>query len=178
MPDPAWNATERVYPEALLHEAFAAQVARDPAAPAVRFRDETLTYAQLDARDGLARPRLVGMGADRSLVAVCMERSIEMVVALHAILRVGGAYVPIDPEYPDERIAFMLDDIDDAHPADAAARSPTASRDAAATRRRRSTCPLDAGRRARRVDLPRRVARRPRLRHLHVRLDRAGPRGP
>ena len=48
-----------------------------------------------------------------TLVAVCMERSIEMVVALHAILRAGGAYVPLDPEYPDDRVAFMLDDLDD-----------------------------------------------------------------
>jgi amino acid adenylation domain-containing protein len=113
MPDPAWNATERDYPAALLHEAFSAQVARDPGAPAVRFRDETLSYAELDARIAQLAARILAMGAHRSLVAVCMERSIEMVVALHAIVRAGCAYVPIDPEYPDDRIGFMLEDLDD-----------------------------------------------------------------
>ena len=114
MPDPAWNATERDYPSVLLHEAFRAQVAGTPSAPAVRFRDEALTYEQLDQRvDDLAH-RLVALGVSPgSLVAVCMERSVEMVVALHAILRSGGAYVPIDPEYPAERVAFMLEELDE-----------------------------------------------------------------
>jgi amino acid adenylation domain-containing protein len=111
MPPAAWNATERTYPSLLLHEAFAAQAARIPDAPALRFRHETLTYGQLDARvERLARHlRAVGV-APGTLVAVCMERAFEMVVALHAILRAGAAYVPIDPEYPVERIAFMLAD--------------------------------------------------------------------
>ncbi len=114
MPDAAWNQTERVYPEALLHEAFAAQAAREPSAPAIRFRDEMLTYAELDQRIGRLAGRLLTLGVEPgSLVAVCMDRSVEMVVALHAILRSGGAYIPIDPEYPDERIAFMLDDLDE-----------------------------------------------------------------
>jgi amino acid adenylation domain-containing protein len=113
MPSAAWNQTDRDYPEALLHDAFAAQVARDPTAPAVRFRDEALSYAELDERVGRLAGRLLALGVERgSLVAVCMDRSVEMVVALHAILRAGGAYVPIDPEYPDDRIAFMLDELD------------------------------------------------------------------
>jgi amino acid adenylation domain-containing protein len=113
MPDPAWNRTERTYPEVLIHEAFADQAAREPAAPALRFRDEALTYQAFDERVGVLAAHLVDLGvAPGTLVAVCMERSVEMVVALHAILRSGCAYVPIDPEYPDERIAMMLDDLD------------------------------------------------------------------
>ncbi len=113
MPDPAWNRTERDYPSTLLPEAFAAQVARTPAATALRFRDQTLTYAELDDRvDRLARHlRMLGVGRD-SFVAVCMDRSVEMVIALYAIQRAGGAYVPLDPEYPADRIGFMLDDLD------------------------------------------------------------------
>ena len=114
MPDPACNATGRDYPSALLHEAFRAQVAGTPSAPAVRFRDEALTYEQLDRRvDDLAH-RMVALGVSPgSLVAVCMERSVEMVVAVHAVLRSGGAYVPIDPEYPAERVVFMLEELDE-----------------------------------------------------------------
>jgi amino acid adenylation domain-containing protein len=114
MPSPAWNQTDRNYPDVLLHEAFAAQAARDPSAPAITFRDETLTYGQFDRRvDGLAH-HLVALGVTRdTLVAVCMERSLEVMVALHAVLRAGGAYVPIDPEYPDERIKLMFEDLDE-----------------------------------------------------------------
>jgi amino acid adenylation domain-containing protein len=111
LPPPEWNATERTYPALLLHEAFAAQAARTPEAPALRFRHETLTYAQLDARAEQLARRLRDLGAaPGALVAVCMERSFEMVVSLYAILKAGAAYVPIDPEYPAERIAFMLAD--------------------------------------------------------------------
>jgi amino acid adenylation domain-containing protein len=114
LPSVEWNQTGREYSDALLHEAFAAQVARVPAAPAVRFRTELLTYAELDERvEELAR-YLVALGTrPGSFVAICMDRSIEMVVAVHAVLRAGGAYVPIDPEYPDERIGVMLDDLDE-----------------------------------------------------------------
>ena len=113
MPPAEWNDTARDYPEAYAHEAFSAQVARDPSAPAVRFRDERLTYGELDARVGRLAGGLAARGvAPGTLVAVCMYRSLEMVVALHAILRAGAAYVPIDPEYPDQRIEMMLDDLD------------------------------------------------------------------
>lgn len=107
-----WNETDRVYGTALLHETLATQVARDPSAPAVRFREQALDYAELDERvDRLARQLRALGAAPGSFVAVCMERSLEMVVALHAILRAGGAYVPVDPDYPTERIGFMLDDL-------------------------------------------------------------------
>ena len=110
-PPAAWNDTARDYPAILLHEAFEQQVERTPDAIALRFRDRTLTYRELSERaDGLSR-QLAGLGArPDSLVAVCMERSLEMVVALYATLKAGAAYVPIDPEYPADRIEFMLDD--------------------------------------------------------------------
>ncbi len=112
LPSREWNSTERVYPPELLHEVFAAQAQRTPMARAISFRDESLTYAQLDERIAGLAQRLHRHGMQKgALVAVCMDRSVEMVVALHAILRAGGAYVPIDPDYPDDRIAFMLDDL-------------------------------------------------------------------
>jgi amino acid adenylation domain-containing protein len=113
MPSPEWNQTERAYPGTLVHAAFVAQVARTPSAPAVRFRDEMLTYAELDERIGRLAGHLGELGvAPGSLVGVCMYNSVELVVALHAIARAGGGYVPVDPEYPDERIGFILDDLD------------------------------------------------------------------
>jgi len=110
-PPAEWNDTARDYPSILLHEAFERQVERSPDATALRFRDRTLTYRQLNEHaDQLARA-LVELGAGpNSLVAVCMERSLEMVVALYATLKAGAAYVPIDPEYPADRIEFMLED--------------------------------------------------------------------
>jgi amino acid adenylation domain-containing protein len=110
-PPAEWNETAREYPALLLHEAFEAQVARAPDAIALRFRDSVLTYRELnDHADDLAR-RLAALGAGpNSLVAVCMERSLEMVVALYATLKAGAAYVPIDPEYPADRIEFMVED--------------------------------------------------------------------
>jgi amino acid adenylation domain-containing protein len=107
-----WNATGRDYPaEATLVSLFEAQAARTPEAPAVRFEGATLTYAELDARANRLAHRLrrLGVGAD-VLVAVAMERSLDLVVALYGVLKAGGAYVPVDPGYPADRIAYMLED--------------------------------------------------------------------
>src|SRR4029079_9059592 len=110
-PPAEWNDTAREYPAILLHEAFERQVERSPDAIALRFRDATLSYRQLSARADELAGALVTLGAGpNSLVAVCMERSLEMVVALYAKLKAGAAYVPIDPEYPADRIEFMLED--------------------------------------------------------------------
>jgi amino acid adenylation domain-containing protein len=108
----AWNDTARELPEGVrIHELFEAQAARTPDAVALAFEGQTLTYAGLDARGNqLARRlRALGVGPD-VLVGVCLERSIELVVALHGILKAGGAYVPLDPTYPKDRLAFMLAD--------------------------------------------------------------------
>ncbi|MBK5530550.1 non-ribosomal peptide synthetase [Pseudomonas sp. TH06] len=108
----AWNATAAVYPSGQpIHQLIEAQVARTPDAPALVFAEQTLSYAQLDARaNQLAHLlREQGVRAD-SLVGICVERSLEMVIGLLAILKAGGAYVPLDPEYPQERLAYMVED--------------------------------------------------------------------
>jgi amino acid adenylation domain-containing protein/non-ribosomal peptide synthase protein (TIGR01720 family)/FkbM family methyltransferase len=108
-----FNDTKRDYPrESCLHELFEQQAARTPENVAVVFQEQHITFAELNARaNQLARHlRTLGVGAE-SFVAVCMERSLEMVVALLGTLKAGAAYVPIDPEYPAERQGFILQDI-------------------------------------------------------------------
>ncbi len=90
---------------------FAAQVARTPAAIALVFGREELTYRQLDEKANQLARYLEGMGVgSEKLVGIFMDRSPAMIVALLAILKAGGAYVPIDPNYPSERIAFVIED--------------------------------------------------------------------
>jgi amino acid adenylation domain-containing protein len=108
----AWNATEHRYPAGLLaHDLFAAQAARTPEAPAVSWRGERLTYAELDRRSArLANAlRRRGVGPE-TRVGVCLGRTPELPAALLAVLRAGGAYVPLDPAYPRERLGFMVED--------------------------------------------------------------------
>jgi amino acid adenylation domain-containing protein len=110
----AWNATAALpaaTSDTCLHELIADQVARTPDAIAVAFADEQLTYRQLDQRAAKRADHLraCGVGPDM-LVAVCMERSLDLVIALLATLAAGGAYVPLDPSYPPQRLAFMLAD--------------------------------------------------------------------
>jgi amino acid adenylation domain-containing protein len=106
-----WNDTEAEYPqEKTVHQLFEEQAERTPDAVAVVFEQEPLTYAQLNARANQLAHRLQTLGVGPELlVALCAERSIEMVVALLGILKAGGAYVPLDPTYPRERLAFMLE---------------------------------------------------------------------
>src|SRR2546428_624219 len=106
-----WNATERALPGATLPQLFAAQAAKTPDAVAVVFAGEQLSYGELDARaNQLAHHlRALGVGAE-SVVGVCLERSPALVVALIGILKAGGAYLPLDPEYPAERLHYMLAD--------------------------------------------------------------------
>ncbi|MCA1603136.1 MAG: amino acid adenylation domain-containing protein, partial [Acidobacteria bacterium] len=108
----AWNSTEVEYPKGrCIHQLFDAQVERTPAAIAAVFENEQLTYRELNRRaNQLAHYlRQLGVGPE-VLVSVFMERSLEMVIGLYGILKAGGAYVPIDPEYPAERVAFMVQD--------------------------------------------------------------------
>ncbi|MET9337550.1 amino acid adenylation domain-containing protein [Nonomuraea sp. NPDC003804] len=106
----AWNATEADYPaHQSLHGLVEEQAARTPDAVAVTFDGTSLTYRQLDERANQVAHRLAGAGAG-PLVAICAERSLELVVGLLGILKSGAAYVPLDPEYPADRLAFMLAD--------------------------------------------------------------------
>lgn len=107
-----WNATTReVATAATASELLSPPAWRTSHAPALSFGDDTIDYAELDARvNRLAhclRARNIGRGA---LVGLCVERSPRMVVAQLAILRAGAAYVPLDPAYPGERLAYMADD--------------------------------------------------------------------
>jgi amino acid adenylation domain-containing protein len=107
-----WNRTEVSYPrDRCLHELIEEQVQRAPEATAVVFEEQHLTYGKLNERaNQLARHlQRLGVGPE-TLVGICMERSLQMVVGLLGILKAGGAYVPLDPEYPKERLAFMLED--------------------------------------------------------------------
>jgi amino acid adenylation domain-containing protein/non-ribosomal peptide synthase protein (TIGR01720 family) len=107
-----WNSTSAPIPEGVcLHQLFEVQARRSPDATAVMFEGTTLSYLELDRRSNqLAHAlRARGVGPD-VLVAVCMDRSIELLVALFGVLKAGGAYVPVDPTYPKERIAFFLQD--------------------------------------------------------------------
>jgi amino acid adenylation domain-containing protein len=107
-----WNDTRAdLGREYCIHELFEAQVESAPEAVAVVFEDQQLTYRELNRRaNQLARHlQLSGVGAE-VLVGIMLERSVEMVVGLLGILKAGGAYVPLDPAYPQQRLAFMLDD--------------------------------------------------------------------
>ena len=96
-----------------IHQIFEAQVERTPDAPAVSYKDQRLTYRQLNDRANLLARDLRGGGVGPEvLVGVCLARSVEMVVATLGILKAGGAYLPLDPLYPRERLSFLLEDSD------------------------------------------------------------------
>ncbi|MFP3986557.1 amino acid adenylation domain-containing protein [Streptomyces sp. E11-3] len=107
----ALNATAHAVPDTTLASLFAAQVARTPQAAAVVFEDTTLSYAELDQRaSSLARRLRAGGAGPERFVAVAVPRSGELMVALLAVLKSGAAYLPVDPDYPADRMAFMLAD--------------------------------------------------------------------
>jgi non-ribosomal peptide synthetase component F/acyl carrier protein len=106
-----WNDTAHPIPAAILPELFAAQAARTPEAVAVVFEDQSLSYGELDRRANQLAHHLCALGVGPEVVVgLCVERSLEMVVGLLAILKAGGAYLPLDPEYPAERLDYMMRD--------------------------------------------------------------------
>jgi amino acid adenylation domain-containing protein len=107
----AWDSPAIDYPVGCLHELFEQQVAATPDAPAATYEGETLTYRELNRRANRLARRLreLGVGPE-TLVALCLERSLEIAVGILAVLKAGGAYVPLDPDYPADRLAFVLAD--------------------------------------------------------------------
>jgi amino acid adenylation domain-containing protein len=96
-------------PDLCVHQLFEQQVARTPAAIALIFEEQQLTYSQLNARAHQRAHQLIDLGVGPDvIVAVCLERSVELIVALLAILKAGGAYLPLDPAWPQERHTLLL----------------------------------------------------------------------
>jgi amino acid adenylation domain-containing protein len=107
-----WNTTEADYPkDACIHELFEKQAALSPEAIAVTFEDQDLTYRELNLQANQLAHYLGrhGVGPD-VLVGICMGRSLKMVIGILGILKAGGAYLPLNPDYPQERLRFMLED--------------------------------------------------------------------
>ena len=107
-----WNETQVAFPQDLcIQQLIEAQVERTPDAIAVIFENEQLTYRELDHRANQMAHHLQSLGiCPEALVAISLERTTEILVAMLGVLKAGGAYVPVDPTYPEERIAFMLED--------------------------------------------------------------------
>ncbi|HEV2860060.1 MAG TPA: amino acid adenylation domain-containing protein [Pyrinomonadaceae bacterium] len=107
-----WNATGADYDlDDFIHRRFERQAALTPDALALVFEGERLSYRELNERANRLAHRLRSQGVGpESLVGILMERSIEMVVAIYAILKAGSAYVPLEPSYPEERLAYVVED--------------------------------------------------------------------
>ncbi|MEH2621947.1 amino acid adenylation domain-containing protein [Bradyrhizobium sp. AZCC 1719] len=105
------NETAAYRQHLCLHELFAAQAARTPDAVALSLDEATLSYGDLERRANQLAHHLRGLGVGPDVVVgLCAERSFEMVIGLLGILKAGGAYLPLDPDYPADRLAFMLAD--------------------------------------------------------------------
>lgn len=107
-----WNKTDAEYPRnSCVHQKFEEQVVKTPDSIAVIFEDEKLTYSELNARANKLAHYLVSKGAkEDTIVAICLERSIDLIVGLMAIAKAGGTYLPLDPIYPKARLGLILED--------------------------------------------------------------------
>ncbi|NLG50016.1 MAG: amino acid adenylation domain-containing protein, partial [Chloroflexi bacterium] len=107
-----WNATAMDYPQdSCAHALFEAQADQRPEAVALVFEQEQMTYGELERRANQLAHRLQSLGVGPEvLVGICVERSLEMIVSMLGVLKAGGAYLPLDPDYPPERLAYMLQD--------------------------------------------------------------------
>jgi amino acid adenylation domain-containing protein len=107
-----WGEARTEYPrDRCIHELFEAEVERAPGAVAVSFGERELTYAELNRRANQLANHLRAMGVGAEIpVGLCVERSVEMVVGLLGILKAGGTYIPLDPNYPAELLTFMFED--------------------------------------------------------------------
>lgn len=107
-----FNRTERDYPAHLtVHELFASQAERTPQRIAIRLGEQQVSFAELEARANRLAHALRRRGVGRGmLVGLCLERSVDMVAALLAVLKAGAGYIPLDPAFPADRLAFMIED--------------------------------------------------------------------
>ncbi|EJL20546.1 amino acid adenylation enzyme/thioester reductase family protein,thioester reductase-like protein [Brevibacillus sp. BC25] len=107
-----WNRTEKEYPRDLcIHQAFEQQVAKTPENIALEYKQQAMTYAELNQRANQLAHLLLAQGVQPdTTVAICVERSMEMIIGILGVLKAGAAYVPVDPAHPEERMAFMLED--------------------------------------------------------------------
>ncbi len=106
-----WNQTRQDFSCSCLHQLFEAQAERTPEAVAVIDGESSVTYRQLNYQANQLAHYLLPLGIGQDVLAgVCMERSSDMLAAILAILKAGGAYLPLDPDYPEERLALMLED--------------------------------------------------------------------
>ncbi|MER5362926.1 amino acid adenylation domain-containing protein, partial [Streptomyces sp. NPDC002785] len=106
-----WNGARRPIDPMTFPAMFEAQVARTPDAPAVMSDDGSLSYAELNERANRLAHHLIGRGVGpERIVALLLPRSVDIVIAQLAVMKAGGAYLPVDPDYPADRIAYMIDD--------------------------------------------------------------------
>ncbi|MBG1260771.1 non-ribosomal peptide synthetase, partial [Nostoc commune] len=106
-----WNDTVVEIPDLCIHELFAQQAARTPNKIAVIFENKSLTYRELNTKANQLAHYLQKLGVQRETrVGICCDRSLEMAIALLAVLKAGAAYIPLDPAYPQERLGFILQD--------------------------------------------------------------------
>lgn len=107
-----WNQTQADYPQqTCIHQLFEAQVKRVPDSIAAIFADQQITYRELNARANQLARHLQALGVRPDvLVGICLERSLDAIVALLGVLKAGGAYIPLDPAYPQQRLSLMVSD--------------------------------------------------------------------
>ncbi len=107
----ALTGPSRAIPPLRIHDTFAAMAAKTPNAPALEAGSAKLSYAELDARATALACALTARGAGSGqIVGLCMERSADLIIAMLAILKTGAAYLPLDPAYPVDRLAYMVED--------------------------------------------------------------------
>lgn len=111
-----WNQTHEEYPHEFVHHLFEKEVGKNPDALAVVFQEQQLTYAELnDKANQLAhyirkKMDLMSEESGDKLIGICLNRSLEMIISMIAVLKAGAAYVPLDPTYPEDRLVYILDD--------------------------------------------------------------------
>ncbi|HEX6547667.1 MAG TPA: amino acid adenylation domain-containing protein [Candidatus Dormibacteraeota bacterium] len=106
-----WNRTQAEFPDRPLHQLFSEQTAATPDAVALRYRGQSVTYLELEADSDRVAHRLLELGVQPGdVVGLCGERSPAMVVGMLGAMKAGAAYLPLDPAYPKERLAYMLVD--------------------------------------------------------------------